>query len=315
MEAKMKKHQGYSFDKIRILSGQKLKFLHKNLPKKLLKGECDFFRLAPASDMAEQFNFISSIEFVNPSKKFFRLLLEHEKDLHSHTGILVPKEIKPKISYLEIARDTFYKHEYQAVNTASELGGILRKKWPSNNFNYDAFYDPNLRDKKGKNIQGIGDKTWYYGTKKFQLVLYPRMSKINGQPCVHEEWRISGATNIKKKTGIESIADFIEFDIKKCFEEMYSKYMVYEKIDHLKLGKWILDWTRRKKLTDREVKKAKMQASLFCRHKNIKSAADLINFFKKEKNRIKAIRGRRTPYKSKMLKANYRNFVKRMPYY
>ena len=80
----MKKKQGYSFDRIRILSGQKLKILHQKLPKKMLENACSFFRLSPASEMAEKFNFISSIEIVNPSKKFFKLLLKHEKLLFSY---------------------------------------------------------------------------------------------------------------------------------------------------------------------------------------------------------------------------------------
>lgn len=93
------------------------------------------------------------------------------------------------------------------------------------------------------------------------------------------------------------------------------KYMVREAIDHLKLGKWISGWTRRRNLTSEEIRRAKTQAYLLCGRNKITTAADLAKFFKKEKNRIKAIRGRRTDYKSKILKTNYRNFVKRVPYY
>ena len=311
---KMKRRQAYSFDRIRILSGQKLKILHQNLPQKELKTECTFFRLSPASEVAGKYYFSSSLEIVNPTENFFRLLLKHEKDL-SYIGIIVSKRIEPKISYLEMARDTFYQNDYEAEDAASELCGTFRKKWSPKNFNYDARYDPNVVEKKVRNIKGLGDKAWYYGSKNFQIVLYPRLSKINGKPCVHEEWRFIGATTIKKKTDISSIGDFIGFDIKRCFEEMYCNYMIHEVIDYLKLGKWILNWTRKKNLASEEVHKAEMQAYLFCRHKNIKSSADLARFFKKEKDRIKAIRGRRTVYKSKVLKANCGDFVKRVPYY
>ncbi len=311
----MKKNQGYSFDRIRILSGQQLKILHQKLPKKMLENECDFFRLSPASEMAEKFNFISSIEIVNPSKEFFRLLLKHEKILFYFKGIIVSKEIEPKISYLEIARDTFYQDDHEAIETSSELGKTLRKKWSSNNFNYDARWDPDVAEKKRGKTKGLGDRTWYYGSKKFQFVLYPRRSKINRQPCVHEEWRISGATNIKKKTGINSIADFIEFDIKKCFEEMNQKYMVHEEIDRIKLGKWILGWDRRRKFTEDEMLQIKIQAGLVCRHRKIESAADLANHFKKERNGIKAKKGRKSSLDHKILKVSYRKFVVPVPYY
>jgi hypothetical protein len=310
----MKKQLAYSFDRMRILSGQKLKTLHQNLPKKELENECAFFRLSPASEVAGKYGFSSSIEIVNPTENFFRLLLKHKTDL-SYSGIFVSKRIEPKISYLEVARETFYQKDWEAEDAAFELGGTLRKKWSPKNFNYDAMYDPNVADKKARNIKGLGDKTWYYGNKNFQFVLYPRLSKINDRPCVHEEWRIIGASAIKNKTDISSIADFSGFDIKRCFEEMYRKYMIHEMIDYLKLGKWILGWTRRRNLASEEIRRAKTQANLFCRRRNIRSAADLATFFKKEKGRIKAIRGRRTVYKSKMLKTNYRNFVRRGPYY
>lgn len=309
----MKKQRSYSFDRIRILSGQYLKSLHRELPKKKLEKECIFFRLSPASEKAEKSNFSSSLEIVNPTQEFFRLLVEHERDLSSKGIILNYKE--PKISYCEIARDTFYQNDHEAEEATSELCKTLRKKWSSNNFSYDAMFDPDVAEKKVRKTKGLGDKAWYYGGDKFQFVFYPRLSKINRQPCVHEEWRISGATNIKKKTSISSIADFIEFDFKKCFEEMYSKYVVHEEIDHLKLGKWQLGWTRRKNLTSEEVREATMQARLLCRHKKIESAADLSKHFKREKDRIRAKKGRRTSWKLNMLRANYRSFVKPVPYY
>ena len=309
----MKKQQAYSFDRIRILSGQYLKSLHQRLPKKELERECTFFRLSPASEMAEKSNFSSSLEIVNPTQEFFRLLVEHERDLSSKGTISQYKD--PKISYCEIARDTFYQNDHEATIAALELGKKTNKKWSSNNFNYDARWDPDVVGKKSGKIKGLGDRTWYYGSKMFEYVLYPRLSKINEQPCVHEEWRISGATNIKKKTGISSIADFIEFDIKSRFEEMNKKYIVHEEIDSIKLGKWILGWDRRRKFTNDEKLKIKMQAGLFCKHRKIYNAADLSKHFKREKDRIKAKKGRKSSLDHKMLRANYRKFVVPSPYY
>jgi hypothetical protein len=309
----MKKQQAYSFDRIRILSGQYLKSLHQRLPKKELERECTFFRLSPASEMAEKSNFSSSLEIVNPTQEFFRLLVEHERDLSSKGTISQYKD--PKISYCEIARDTFYQNDHEAEEAAFELGKTLRKKWSSNNVSYDAMFDPDVAEKKDAKTKGLGDKAWYYGGDKFQFVLYPRLSKINEQPCVHEEWRISGATNIKKKTGISSIADFIEFNIQSRFEEMNKKYIVHEEIDSIKLGKWILGWDRRRKFTEDEKFKIKMQAGLFCRHRKIYNAADLSKYFKREKDRLKTKKGRKSLLDHKMLKASYRKFVVPSPYY
>lgn len=65
------------------------------------------------------------------------MLLKHEKVL-SYDGIIISKRKDPKISYLEIARDTFYQGDYGAKEAASALGATLKKKWSSSNVNYDA---------------------------------------------------------------------------------------------------------------------------------------------------------------------------------
>ena len=61
----------------------------------------------------------------------------------------------------------------------------------------------------------FSNETQYLGSKNyFQRVTYCRYSKFTGNPCFHQEFRITGADTIQKKTGIRSFKDLLEFHSK-----------------------------------------------------------------------------------------------------
>jgi len=289
----------YYFDKIRINSTQKDVALKNILPIDNLRKNSKFFRIRYPSSKAKMSRFKSSLEIVAPTKSFLQILLQHERSLKTYY-----------ISYIEIAKDTSCKTKNDADSLCWERLKTVRKKYSSDHFIYDQRKE-GPEKKRTNNHELFGKHTGYFGGKRFEYVTYARISKINGLPCLHEEWAINGAQTIKNKTMISSISDLCVFDLKSFFEDQYDKHIVHENIDQQKLGKWVLGCTRIKKVSKRKFISIGVNAAHFCEVNDIYTYGDLVKFFKKKKAEIKSRRGRRSAMDNKILSLkNYSKFRK-----
>jgi len=252
--------------------------------------------VGPASDKAQLFGYLSKIEFSAVDPYILRCLKR----------TLEPDSYK--ISTLEIALDIFFETEREAIESLLEMENSVRKKYVptvhyyDNNKVSDEKWAENYARQKKLNGEVFYNKTLYYGAENFKYVVYVRYSKMNGHLCLHCEWRLRGAALIKKKTGINNINDLINFDFEKFFTEQESKQLLRSGIDRDKLGKWLLGLSRRKKFSEQELQRIRTVANLFCHFNNIKTSAQLANYFRNEKKHILAKAHRRTAYDNKILK-------------
>lgn len=303
------KQVGYHFDLIRINSSQFVNVLRKKLPIIDLRKECRSFQILDAYPQASRYGLRSRLEIVAPTQRFLITLLKYESELNCHYKNFTKLY---KISRLEIARDTFYNTASEADDVANSLRENLRKKWSTRTMECDVLFEDKYREKDKRGKGYFGRYTRYYGgNKNFNFTVYQRISKIKKKPCVHEEWRFVGASQIKMKTKISSIADLINFDIQAFCRQQDLKYLTHESINIEKLGKWLCGWTRRRKFTAEEKKEIIMQAGHFCRHRKIKAPADLVNYFSKRKAEFRSKKGRKTKREMAYLKLNPSRFLVR----
>lgn len=289
----------YYFDKIRINSTQEDVALKNILPTDNLHKNSKFFRIRYPSSKAKMSRFKSSLEIVAPTKSFLQLILQHERHLKTYF-----------ISYLEIAKDTFCITKRDADSLCWERLKSIRKKYSKNHFIYDQ-RKKGPSKKRNNNHELFGEQTGYFGGEKFKYVIYPRISKITGMPCLHEELRIKGAQTIKNKTMTSSISDLMSFDIRSFFEDQYKHHIVYEGIDQQKLGKWLSGCTKIKNISRRKFISIGVNAAHFCEINYIYTYADLVKYLKMEKVKIKSRRGRRSSMDYKILSVkNYSMFRK-----
>ncbi len=80
------------------------------------------------------------------------------------------------------------------------------------------------------------ETTRYTGQKKWQsqqIVMYPqRQSRINGQPCVHVEWRARGKNKVEK-IGIYDLGQLLDFDHRAFWQQR----LCLEDVDFAMLGR------------------------------------------------------------------------------
>jgi hypothetical protein len=295
--------KSYHFDRIRINTRQYIKDLSKIPPWKELKKHCKEYYLMKASRQAKKAGFQSSINVILPDNEFFKRLDEVQNDIGYY-----------KISHLEITEDTFKKTERQAEKAFREIYKTANKKWSSAHKLFQGEFVQVQIDGKWY------DQTLYMGSYAFKCVIYPRLSKANGQPCLHKEFILKGAGNIKKRTGIEFIRDLIDYDIERNYKKLENKFIDHTEIDMLKLGKFLDDKTRKRKIADEEERKLKTKARLFLKSigsrqyptdpRKGKTYADLKNWLSSQKKIIKSHRGRRSKWEERILKVQYGYFKK-----
>ena len=301
------KDKGYCYDKIRLNFNMSANEFKKLLPINDLLKEADSFVVSNSSYEAQAYGLIAKIEMVAPSRKCLEILDKH-----------IPHTVMMKISKLEIAEDTFYETEWDALYTFHKRLQTIRKKYTSDHFIYDQLYEKGKCERKITSNKHFSPITGYFGSNNFKYATYPRLSKINNRPCIHAEWRINGASHIKTKTGIVSIRDLIKFDLLKFFNEQDKRYIIYESIDLTKLGCWLIGWNRRKSFSKRDLIKMGIMGRIFCNVYDIKSYADLVSHLMNTKKDLenKNRRGRKTNYEERFLSLiNYGKFsVKRSAY-
>lgn len=270
---------GYYFDKVSILSYTEPQHLYTILPIKELKAEsysCDIVRVSEKAK--EETYYKSIITLVAPSRRCLELLLGYFHNPKSY-----------KITSLEIAEDTHWGSKQLAIDKAYDLMLITRKKWAQNNYIYDNMMVPSEKYHKSK--EGIlSEQTGYFGQENFRCVIYARLSKINNNPCAHNEWRINDANMINKKTKIKTINDLLAFDFEAFFEKKYKTYLNHSQISHYKIGIWFYGWGRRKKLTKRQIMSVGLAGTTLCCVNEIHTYAALVKYFMEKKIRIKKLK-------------------------
>lgn len=267
-----------------------------NLPLRKLKYHSARCHLDYASGEAQKFGYLSKIEIEQPEMEVFLLLAKHEEFMSGYK--------KPyKISHIEIARDAFCSSKRESIILRDFILKHRRVKYSTEHSVYEQ------KDSNELTISEIkySDKTGYWGSKKAKLAMYPRISKKANVYCVHDEYRFWNASNIKKKTGISTLNDVINFNFEQFFKQQ-NKYITYESIDYEKLGRWVNNIPPRTSVIKTFGKekiivynKAERAAYLFCRAEIIKTVAGLRMFFKKELKRIRTKVGRRTQWENKVL--------------
>jgi hypothetical protein len=297
--------EGYYFDRIYILSSIKQQELVQNLAIDKLIICCRSFKIINTD--SAQGVYRSRIEVVAPTQDFLQELYKNERLLGSGY----------KISRIEITHDKFCESAGDALLKADVLFDTIRKK-----YSFGFIYKGNLVKTRHELLQDkkrglFASRTFYSSMEnedgrkrvRFSYVIYARRSKINDKHCVHEEWRISGAGLIARKTSIRGVGDLVRFDFKKFFDTINAKYIVHEIINCDALGKWIKGFDGRKVLNRRQKMNVDIAVQSILRSRNINTYSDLVLFFKDEKSRIKEKRGVRTAWEQKVLALkHYRMF-------
>jgi hypothetical protein len=285
--------KAHHIDFMRINTRECFQKLEKIIPLQKLKEQCRRCYLRNTPFAARAGGFSSSINVILPDKEFFRILEDYEYELFGH-----------KISKIEIAEDTFYNTKIEAEKAFRDYYKTLDKKWSSKKFLYTG--ELYQIEKDGKWYH----QTAYFGEKHFQFVMYPRLSKITNQPCLHKEFSLLGASNIKGKTGIGTIEDLIAFNAKETFNRLDKKFIDHCEIDFLKFGKFLKGRTRKRKLSAKEQASLEFRGRFCCKANNIKTYSDLKQLLSKQRKSIKAKRGRKSNFEKKFEKISYGYFKK-----
>jgi hypothetical protein len=289
----------YYYDKICINLKVTKENIEHILPLKELNSHSARCHLDYASEEAQKFGYQSRLEIEQPEMEVFLLLAKYEKFM----SICEEPKSKYKISHIEIARDVICSSKKESLIHRDFMLEHLRRRYSREQLVYVS-KEPIISEIK------YSDKTGYWGRErsKSKLIMYPRISKKVNEPCVHSEYKFWGASNIKKKTGISTLNDLINFDFEQFFTQQKEKYITYEKIDYERLGRWVNNISLRENVISTFGKcrkfvynEAERVANLFCRAEGIKTASDLRNFFKDNQKIINAKKGRRGRWDNKIL--------------
>lgn len=290
----------YSIDKIDISTSIDHHSIDNYLPMAQLKNECRELIVIGIERDSEHQRYYSKLIATAPTKRFFQML--NNNYLCGYA-----------ISYIEIAKDIPRESESEAmIDSYKSLNFIMKKSTLKCSI---RDYRDSCESTKSANEKGMfSQQTGYWGKDNFQFVLYARYSKITGEPCIHSEWSIRGSGNIKKKAGIRSVKDLCELDLEQRYEQITAEYITTEAINRDKLGKWMNGWSRKKILSRLDQMKVDLAAatllSSICfrsprhaiNHKNRNcTAAELAEWFKEEKERIRSEEVELTEWDKKIL--------------
>lgn len=291
---------GYCFDRICINTYYKPSELRKLFPKKLFNEECHSFKIHNASAPARRWKIKSRIDVVAPNLNCLELL---------SLGL---RNDKVHISYIEITQDIFAESKKAASKAAYDLIETTRKKYSATHFIYhSSFEDETKNYQNDPSLFGI--MTGYFGSKNFKYVPYPRLSKINGNPCIHAEWRITGASLIAKKTGVRTIHDLMTLNIQMFFGEQKEKFLVREEINGQEFGKWLRGWKRRRVLSRRQYMRIGLMSATFLNVYKIRTYGGLVQKLRELKQEAKKKKGRKNRWAIKLIELkDYGKFATRL---
>jgi hypothetical protein len=293
----------YYFDRVHINCIQGMNELKAMLPITDLERECRYFALRQSSP--DLWRYKTRIEVVTPTKKFFEILSNHE---------LMP-DTHHIVTSIEIAHDVFYPSKHDAEYKSYDLFRTIRKKHSrSYIYHRDISIESTKEWRQRLKTRGLFARQTFYsayenvkaGTRKswFKLVIYARLSKINWRPCVHYEWRIKKARQIRIRTGIRTIRDMLGLDFKTFFEKMEKKYVILEALDHKKVGMVLAGFEKKRKLTKRQSISVGLAFAHFCACYEVTSFTELGMAARKEIRRLDRIRGPKTAWARKIGKLN-----------
>ncbi len=235
--------------------------------------------------------------------------------------VFAQNKIKYFISYIEISRDIAYPSQSSAESAKHQLSKFQRKKY-SGGMTYDG-RDQRMNLKKGY----ISDSTDYHGSPaakinkqgnvninifgNFKFSIYVKISPKLDCECLHEEFRITRANKIFKKTGIKNIEGLLEADLDLIFKKLESKYIIYQRINTEKLGLSLLGLRHCRKPSDRLKMKAQLYGLIFKQKYGMKPL-ELISRLMIEKKRLRLKEGGKSAWQKRILKLEYNRFIKRI---
>ena len=262
-----------------------------------LKESCGDCWIRPPSKGARKRGFFLALEARVPELSFFILL--------SHDAVIANAIYS--ITGLEIAKDTLCDNEMEAREIFDKrLMPFLMKKASS----YCSIIDGEMDDedktsKRRKKMKPdatkfVFAKTMYLGKWYYKFVGYPRMSKLINQPCIHAEFKLTGATTIKKKTGIvtfDHMIKFLENEIESWFRKQRNDALYFVEINHDTHGRFIQNMQNRQTSAGYVICEGRKHVCLkikpdlasrkFCEMHKITTSAQLYYFYKKEKAALK----------------------------
>jgi hypothetical protein len=287
----------YYFDRIWIYAMENSETIKNRLPFNQLQKTSRSFDLKCKSAFSEFTKYQCWIEIVAPTPACLEILYKHEQAIGDY-----------RISHLEIAKDVRRPTALEADEETRKLIIHTRKKWSRDRRIYDQHdfaISPTSEDpEKWGTITGK-ERSKYFGFRQ-----YARTSKISGMPSVHQEFFLFSPKQIQQRTGISEIGDLLGFNISKWFEDTTKKYLITdETIDKILLGKWLLNWTNKRKFTKRNLITIELVAQQFLVYKNVFNYPSLVDYFKQAKKDIRSKSGIKNKWDLQVLNlSNYGRF-------
>jgi hypothetical protein len=245
----------HSFDKFRLISSTKLEEFIEIFNLQDLEKHCKNLNIGNM-EYDRSVRYKTWLDASLPTNGFFSALLDMDKILHLPLGKIWNRYA---ISLCEIAADEIHPSRLETINRVEKLGKGTRMKWAPERYTRDRTKRP--RDKSKPDNGAYGPVTYYKKSKKCTNRLYPRHSKVNEKPAVHNEFALESSRDIRKQLGISYLADLINYDLKTGYENYYKRRISDKNdIDYEKLAKWQLGisrWKTPNKIRERLRKKEK----------------------------------------------------------
>jgi hypothetical protein len=157
----------------------------------------------------------------------------------------------------------------------------------------------------------FADCTYYYGTEINQFVMYARYSKINGRPCMHEEWCFTSRSRIEKKAGLRTIDDLINSNFETFFKKE-ERHFVHEKIDSEKFLRWYTGCKQKENLDSKEQKIGDILGQRLYGGGWFENPAAFVSKFANVKREIRKKPGPKTGPEKEYLAMEYTHFLIRL---
>ena len=265
----------YYFDRVWIYAMEYPNTIIDALPMDQLAQHCRSVDVSAKYKATEFTKYRSWIDAVAPSSEFLKILFDNEHILKDY-----------KISHLEIAKDQSCNSEILADKETRKLIRTTRKKWSRNRnifdqHNFDKVFEPD--PEKFGTITGK-DFSRFFGFRR-----YARISKVLNTPSIHQEFFIYTPKQVEDRTGVKEIGDLLAFNHKQWFTDYSKRYLLTgEIINKIKLGKWLLNWNSKRKLSKRNYITIELTAQQFLTYKEIYNYPDLVEYIKAQKDYIKS---------------------------
>lgn len=297
----------YGYDKVSVIFKKDMEMLLGSIPDGVwheLKRNCVRLQWVRPSPKALHFKFYSKIDIVAPNRAFLETLSMVEYALWPY-----------KISYLELAVDLQTDTRAESLEMFDFLLKHTIRKYSRHHTVFEG--DGPLYEK------GISSDCTLYSnmrSKTCRMAIYEREPKsarllgVSGKMSPRLEWRLIGASSIKKKTGIETVRDLCAFSIKDWIEKHQWSLSFYE-IDHGKHGRFLEGINSKVRISQARHKEIIQRSRLFCRVYKIKTAGGLLTHYIEEIKRLKNERGRRSAMDERIVSLTSkmaRSFLKKL---